>query len=99
MYTKNTKHRATLYFLTATFARTERLLSDATRSLPSGRAITRHHAQQERPMTLIRSLAHRALSMLVGDLPAGACVPENGQCCAPGLYFNCWGTCVTSRHC
>jgi hypothetical protein len=51
-------------------------------------------------MKLLRSLTNRVLSLVIKDVAAGACVPENGQCCSPGLYFNCYGACVNhSNHC
>jgi hypothetical protein len=51
-------------------------------------------------MTAIKKLSAKILSAIVPDAKAGACVPENGQCCnaARTRRLNCWGSCYLN-HC
>jgi len=44
---------------------------------------------------LFTALGDRLLAMFLGNVEAGACVPEHGdRCCYRRGYINCYGSCV-----
>jgi hypothetical protein len=52
-------------------------------------------------MKILKAMSDRLLKLFLSDVPAGACVPENGTCCRRGTrkYFNCYGSCIASSVC
>ncbi len=49
---------------------------------------------------VLRRASERLTALVVPKVDAGACVPENGQCCTRRNYrFNCYGTCKFSINC
>ncbi|MFC4010049.1 hypothetical protein ACFOY2_22670 [Nonomuraea purpurea] len=42
---------------------------------------------------LAQRTGERLVGMVLPKVEAGACVPENGQCCKKGYRFNCNGLC------
>lgn len=51
-------------------------------------------------MKTLKALSDRFLKLFLSEVPAGACVPSNGDCCTTrGKVHNCYGNCVTSSVC
>ncbi|AEI61957.1 hypothetical protein [Corallococcus macrosporus] len=51
-------------------------------------------------MKTLKALSDRFLKLFLSEIPAGACVPENGQCCsAKHRRFNCYGSCIKTSVC
>lgn len=46
---------------------------------------------------LMRRASERLVGAVLPSVEAGACVPENGQCCKRGYAFNCYGSCSVRR--
>ncbi len=58
-------------------------------------------ARKDTTMNILKAMSDRLLKLFLSDVSAGACIPENGQCCSRGSKkrFNCYGTCVASTTC
>ncbi|WIY00818.1 hypothetical protein QRX60_43320 [Amycolatopsis mongoliensis] len=41
---------------------------------------------------LINTLGDRLLGLFLGEVKAGACIPEHGQVCKT-LHYDCYGNC------
>lgn len=51
-------------------------------------------------MKTIKALSDRFLKLFLSEVPAGACVPSNGECCTTARkVHSCTGVCVTSSVC
>jgi hypothetical protein len=50
-------------------------------------------------MKAIKAVSDRLLKLFLSEVSAGACIPENGQCCAYGKRFNCYGSCLSTTSC
>jgi hypothetical protein len=48
----------------------------------------------------LKALSDRFVKLFLSEIPAGACIPEAGQCCAAKRrVLNCYGTCVNTPGC
>lgn len=51
-------------------------------------------------MKTIKALSDRFLKLFLSEVPAGACVPSQGECCfTRGKIHNCYGNCVSTTVC
>jgi hypothetical protein len=51
-------------------------------------------------MKILKALSDRFLKLFLSELPAGACVPNHGECCtAKRMSHSCTGPCVKSPVC
>ncbi|MHA7631003.1 hypothetical protein [Corallococcus sp. M7] len=51
-------------------------------------------------MKILKTLSDRFLKLFLSEVPAGACVPSNGECCTTKRkVHNCYGICVASVGC
>lgn len=49
---------------------------------------------------VLRKAGERLVALVVPKVEAGACVPNNGDCCrADNRRHNCYGVCVYSSGC
>lgn len=56
--------------------------------------------RKENIMKILKALSDRFLKLFLSEVPAGACVPNIGECCsAPRLSHSCTGPCVKSTVC
>jgi hypothetical protein len=63
-------------------------------------ALGRRTSRRELEMTKVIRLLDRVAGRFVGELEAGACVPNNGDCCDARNYIhNCYGNCVYYVYC
>ena len=52
-------------------------------------------------MRFINAVRNKVTKLLVGEVPAGACIPEVGMCCGriPRIALDCRGNCYLARIC
>ena len=50
-------------------------------------------------MKTLKALSDRLLKLFLSEVPAGACVPNAGECCSKKLVHSCQGPCVKSSVC
>jgi len=50
-------------------------------------------------MNAIKAVSDQLLKLFLSEVSAGACIPEQGQCCAHGKRLNCYGSCVSTTGC
>jgi hypothetical protein len=79
-------------------------LSLPENQLDAGRAgdcVGWSNPQRTDVMQFINSVRNKITKLLVGEVPAGACIPEVGMCCGriPGLTLNCQGKCYLDVRC
>jgi hypothetical protein len=46
---------------------------------------------------LVQQAGERLVGMVLPQVEAGACVPDNGQCCRRDRAFNCTGRCTVVK--
>jgi len=75
-----------------------------TTSLNAARAGDRvgwSNPQRTDGMRFINAVRNKVTKLLVGEVPAGACIPEVGMCCGgiPRIALDCRGNCYLARIC